>query len=131
LAQITPADLVHALDGAPEQGPRPRLAELLEQSLLAQRVAGEHEAAIAPGRAVADLLAFQQHHVMQPSLGQAQRGVEPGEAAADHRHARLLPALERRMRLVRRSRGAVVGHGGRRRHGLGPCRVANEHIAGM
>ena len=51
------------------------------------------------------------------ALGQAQGGVEAGEAAADHADRGLAPALQWRTLVDRRQRGAVIAVGGHRRVG--------------
>ena len=105
------ADTPDCFGGEPEQRLRACLAQLVEQRLLAQRVAGEDEAAVAAGCAETDLLAFQQHHVAHTALGQPERRVQAGKAATDDGNTRVRVALKWRPGRVRRGRGAVVGRG--------------------
>src|SRR6185437_1933949 len=78
-----PTDALDRCRGEGEQRRRPLRAQLIEQRLLAQRIAGEDETAIAAGCAEAHLLTLQQHYIPHAALGQPECGVETGKTTAD------------------------------------------------
>ena len=77
------ADSSDRFGGEFEQGARARFAQLIQQRLFAQRIAGEHETAVAPGCTKTDLFALQQHDVAHAALGQSKRGVQPRKTTTD------------------------------------------------
>ena len=88
------ADDVHRLLCEAEERLRILHADVLHDGGRAEGIARRDEAAIAPRRAEADLLAFQHDHVGHAAFGEAQRGGEAGHAAADNADIRLHIALQ-------------------------------------
>src|SRR6185312_4583476 len=91
--------LADQLDGVGGRGIQPARAlrsELAEQRVLAERIAAEHEPAIAAGRAVTNAVALEQHYVAHTALREAKRQAHPGITAADDRDAGFSLPLQRR-----------------------------------
>lgn len=75
-------DGAHGLDREAVEPPRVVGADALQQAAGTQRIAGADEAAVAAGRAPADAPRLEQHDAAA-ALGEFQREVEPGQAAAN------------------------------------------------
>src|SRR5690606_22275985 len=94
------------------QAAGPLRAEMLQQRGLAQRKAAEDETAIAAGGAVAHFVGLEQDDIAMAALGQAQGGVQAGEAAADDDRPGFTPARQRRVTGACRRRRPIVGGAG-------------------
>jgi len=108
------ADEVDRIDGAAVQRTRTLGTQAIEQRLFAKGIAGEDETAVSAGGAEADAFVLQQDHIADAPLGEAERGVQSGEAAADNDDVRLAKAFQRRIGLDRARLGLVI----RRHHRL-------------
>ncbi len=69
-----------------EDRPQAVLADILADLLQVVADAGHDLPAVAPGTAEAEVAGLQHDDVGDAVLGQLKRGVDPGEAAADHHH---------------------------------------------
>ncbi|MNQ37083.1 hypothetical protein D3C85_506170 [compost metagenome] len=82
-------------------------AHLFAHGFIARQAAGDL-AAVAPGGAPADLVAFDDGD-FQAFFGEFDSGGDAGEAAADDHHVDLVPALQGRVVGVLVKGGGVVG----------------------
>ena len=90
------ADQLDGIERAAIKRPGAGWPELAQQRILAARKAAEDEPTVATRRAVTHPTGFEQDHVTHATLAQANGGIETGQAAADHAHPGLLPALQDR-----------------------------------
>ncbi|MCY1401136.1 hypothetical protein D9M71_162480 [compost metagenome] len=84
----TRLDDLRALVADLEDATQTVLADVALDRLEVVADAGHHLAAVASGAAEADVAAFQHDDVGDAFLGQLERGVDAGEAAADHHDVR-------------------------------------------
>ncbi len=104
------SDQCHRLDAGLLQVAHAILANVAGKAADIMADAANQLAAVAPAGAPADATALQQHHA-KPALSQFQRGVDPGQPAADYAHVSRQFAVEAGVGRRVARRGGVVRRG--------------------